>query len=73
MKLSRLEVPQDITDTIRPIKDDDKAIQNYGVELVVDIATQLFQSGLVSGRGQPGKWAGTAFEVGGARATTEGY
>ncbi len=48
VKLSRLEIPKDITDHIKPIKDDDKAIQNYGVELVVSMCTELFQSGYVS-------------------------
>lgn len=49
VKLSRLEIPQDITDHINPIKDDDKAIQNYGVEFAVGICRQLFKSGLVNG------------------------
>lgn len=47
MKLSRLEIPQDIQDSILPIKDDDKAIQSYGIDFVVNMCTELFQSGEV--------------------------
>lgn len=49
MKLSRLEVPQNIQDAINPIKDDDSAIQKYGVELGVKICQEVLDSGLVGG------------------------
>ena len=48
MKLSGLEIPQHIQDAIEPIKGDDKAIQNYGVEQAVSMCEELFQSGKVS-------------------------
>lgn len=47
-KLSKLEIPQFIRDAIMPIKDDDAAIRNYGVQLAVKMSTDLFRSGLVS-------------------------
>lgn len=47
-KLSKLEVPQFISDAILPIKDDDAAVRNYGVHLAVKMGRELFQSGLVS-------------------------
>ena len=47
MKLSRLEVPQTIQDAINPIKDDDSAIQKYGVELGVKICQEVLSSGVV--------------------------
>ena len=48
MKLSRLEVPQTIQDAIDPIKDDDAAIQKYGVELGVKLCQEVLDSGAVS-------------------------
>lgn len=48
VKLSRLEVPQNIQDAINPIKDDDAAIQKYGVELGVKICQEVLDSGVVS-------------------------
>ena len=47
VKLSRLEVPQNIQDAINPIKDDDAAIQRYGVELGVKICQEVLDSGVV--------------------------
>ncbi len=49
VKLSRLEVPQDILTQLTAIKDDDAAVQAYGVQLAVDLCRELFDSGLVSG------------------------
>lgn len=49
VKLSRLDIPQDIMESIQPIKDDDKAIQNYGVKFAVNMCRQLFESGVVNG------------------------
>lgn len=48
VKLSRLEVPQTIQDAIDPIKDDDAAIQKYGVELGVKLCQEVLESGVVS-------------------------
>ncbi len=49
MKLSKLEVPQEIIDAIEPIKDNDEAIRNYGVDLAFDLCKQLLDSGRVNG------------------------
>ncbi|XP_044138018.1 methylenetetrahydrofolate reductase [Bufo gargarizans] len=49
VKLSKLEVPQEITDVIEPIKDNDAAIRNYGIDLVVSMCRELLDSGLVHG------------------------
>lgn len=46
-RLSKLEVPPHILSDILPIKDDDAAIQKYGIELVVQMARELFESGEV--------------------------
>lgn len=47
-KLSQLEVPKSILDDILPIKDNDSAVQQYGVDLAVKTCMELFQSGMVS-------------------------
>ena len=47
-KLSKLEVPQAIRDVILPIKDNDVAVRNYGVDLAVKMCKELFDSGIVS-------------------------
>ncbi|XP_023047728.1 methylenetetrahydrofolate reductase isoform X3 [Piliocolobus tephrosceles] len=49
VKLSKLEVPQEIKDVIEPIKDNDAAIRNYGIELAVSLCHELLASGLVPG------------------------
>ncbi|XP_032719308.1 methylenetetrahydrofolate reductase isoform X1 [Lontra canadensis] len=49
VKLSRLEVPQQIKDVIEPIKDNDAAIRNYGIEQAVSLCQELLASGLVPG------------------------
>ena len=45
-KLSKLEVPQHILDVIEPIKNDDKAIQRYGIQLAVDMCRDLLNNGV---------------------------
>ncbi|XP_040119382.1 methylenetetrahydrofolate reductase isoform X3 [Oryx dammah] len=49
VKLSKLEVPQQIKDVIEPIKDNDAAIRNYGIEQAVSLCQELLASGLVPG------------------------
>lgn len=49
VKLSKLEVPQQIKDVIEPIKDNDDAIRNYGIEQAVSLCQELLASGLVPG------------------------
>lgn len=49
VKLSKLEVPQAIRDMIEPMKDNDAAIRNYGIDLAVSLCQELLASGLVPG------------------------
>ena len=49
VKLSKLEVPQEIVDIITPLKDNDEAIRNYGVHQAVEMIKTLFQSGVAPG------------------------
>ena len=49
VKLSKLEVPQDILDAINPIKDNDEAIRNFGVDLAYGMCKTLLDSGNVNG------------------------
>jgi len=44
VKISKLEVPQEITNILTPIKDNDEAIRNYGVHQAVNLIRELFQS-----------------------------
>ena len=46
-KLSKLEVPQNIMDAILPIKDDDAAIQKFGINFAINMCKELLNSGLV--------------------------
>lgn len=49
VKLSKLELPDEITSIIEPIKDNDAAIRNYGIQLAVQMCRVLLDSGKVSG------------------------
>lgn len=49
VKLSGLEVPQTVIDAIEPIKDNDEAVRNYGIDMAVTMARELLNSGLVPG------------------------
>ncbi|MEE6485237.1 hypothetical protein FKM82_014221 [Ascaphus truei] len=49
VKLSKLEVPQEIKDVVEPIKDNDAAIRNYGIDLAVAMCREILDSGLVHG------------------------
>lgn len=49
VKLSKLEVPQQIKDVIEPIKDNDDAIRNYGIEQALSLCRELLASGSVPG------------------------
>eukprot|EP00057_Strongylocentrotus_purpuratus_P008764 XP_011663238.1 PREDICTED: methylenetetrahydrofolate reductase [Strongylocentrotus purpuratus] len=49
VKLSKLDVPQEIMDVIEPIKENDAAIRNYGVHQAVTMCKELFESGEVFG------------------------
>ncbi|XP_044068745.1 methylenetetrahydrofolate reductase [Siniperca chuatsi] len=49
VKLSKLEVPEEITRVIEPIKDNDAAIRNYGIQQAVEMCRVLLDSGKVPG------------------------
>ena len=49
VKLSKLSIPKEIVDAIQPIKDDDLAIRNFGVDYTVQMVNELFASGVVPG------------------------
>uniref|UniRef100_A0A7N6B7P1 Methylenetetrahydrofolate reductase (NADPH) n=1 Tax=Anabas testudineus TaxID=64144 RepID=A0A7N6B7P1_ANATE len=49
VKLSKLEVPEEITKVIEPIKDNDAAIRNYGIHQAVEMCRVLLDSGRVPG------------------------
>ena len=48
-KLSKLKVPQKIINTIVPIKDNDEAVRQYGIDHGTEMCRQLLNSGLVGG------------------------
>jgi len=45
VKLSKLEVPDEIIDTITPIKDNDEAIRKFGVDQAVEMCVKLMKEG----------------------------
>ena len=47
LKLSKLEVPQNIMDAILPIKDDDAAIQTFGIDYAVKMCKELLNSDMM--------------------------
>ncbi|CAG0897498.1 unnamed protein product [Darwinula stevensoni] len=49
VNLSRLEVPKDMMEVIQPLKDNDEAIRNYGVDLAVSMIQRLFESDMAPG------------------------
>merc|ERR1719150_1423153 len=49
VKLSKLEVPEDIKAVVEPLKGNDAAIRNYGVHQAVEMMKDLFQSGYAAG------------------------
>ena len=49
MTLSKLEVPEDLLDTVTSIKDNDEAIRNFGIEQATDLCKTLLNSGVVPG------------------------
>ena len=48
-KLSRLDVPSEISRIIAPLKGNDDAIRNFGVHMAVDMIKDLFHSGYAPG------------------------
>ena len=49
VKLSKLDVPPEITRVIEPLKGNNEAIRNFGVHLAVEIIKDLFNSGYAQG------------------------
>ncbi|XP_067659127.1 methylenetetrahydrofolate reductase (NADPH)-like [Haliotis asinina] len=49
VKLSKLEVPQEIIDAINPIKDNDEAIRNFGIHHAVEMSKTMLQTGEIHG------------------------
>ncbi|KAK7482502.1 hypothetical protein BaRGS_00026213 [Batillaria attramentaria] len=45
VKLSKLEVPQEIIDAINPIKENDEAIRNFGIDHAVKLCKALLDAG----------------------------
>ena len=43
MKLSKLDIPQEMTDIIEPIKNNDVAIRNYGIHQAVTMCKKMFE------------------------------
>lgn len=49
VKLSKLEVPEEMTQVMEPIKDNDAAIRSYGIHQAVEMCKILLASGEVPG------------------------
>ncbi|KAM4563787.1 methylenetetrahydrofolate reductase (NADPH) [Odontesthes bonariensis] len=49
VKLSKLEIPEEITKVMEPIKDNDAAIRNYGIHQAVEMCRMLLDTGKVPG------------------------
>jgi len=48
-RLSRVEIPQWLLDTLTSMKDDSTAVMNYGISYAAEMCQQLFESGYVHG------------------------
>eukprot|EP01117_Protostelium_nocturnum_P012738 TRINITY_DN4706_c0_g1_i1.p1 TRINITY_DN4706_c0_g1~~TRINITY_DN4706_c0_g1_i1.p1 ORF type:complete len:596 (+),score=215.73 TRINITY_DN4706_c0_g1_i1:440-2227(+) len=44
--LSKILVPQEVTDALSPIKNDDQAVKEYGIKLFTEMCRNLFDSGV---------------------------
>lgn len=49
VKLSKLEVPEDVQKVVQPLRGNDEAIRNYGIHQAVDMVRELFISGYAPG------------------------
>ncbi|CAL4122393.1 unnamed protein product [Meganyctiphanes norvegica] len=49
VKLSKLDVPQDIIDVVSPLKDNDEAIRNYGIHQATTLIKALFDADVAPG------------------------
>lgn len=50
VKLSKLEVPEEIKNIVYPLKDNDDAIRNYGIHQATQMIRELFNTGYAPGR-----------------------
>lgn len=44
VKLAKIDIPEDILNIVQPLKDNDEAIRNYGIDQVVDMMKELFDN-----------------------------
>ena len=49
VKLSKLDVPPEITKVVNSLHGNNEAIRNFGIHLAVEIIRDLFSSGYASG------------------------
>ncbi|CAF4263259.1 unnamed protein product, partial [Rotaria magnacalcarata] len=49
IRLAKLDVPQEMLDSIESMRDNDEAIRDYGVQACVDLCQKLLDSGKVLG------------------------
>ena len=49
VKLSKLEVPEEISSIVTPLKGNDEAIRNYGIQQASEMIRELFSSGYAPG------------------------
>lgn len=49
VKLSKLDVPEEIMNVVAPLKDNDEAIRNYGIHQMVTLIRELFAENLAPG------------------------
>jgi methylenetetrahydrofolate reductase (NADPH) len=49
VRLSKLEVPESITQVLEPLKGNDEAIRRFGIKHCVDMIKALFEAGVAPG------------------------
>lgn len=49
VKLSKLDVPEDIMNVVAPLKDNDEAIRNYGIHQMCTLIKELFAADMAPG------------------------
>lgn len=49
VKLSKLDVPQDIIDVVTPLRGNDEAIRNYGIHQTTTLIKELFKADMAPG------------------------
>ena len=49
VKLSKLDVPKEISDVVEPLKDNNEAIQNYGIHQATEMIKEMFNAGVAPG------------------------